>query len=377
MTSQSMRIWRSPSWARSVTARRLRPISRWISCVRPLCRPRAASRSVRVAVERGSMPYSAVTHPLPVLRRNGGTRSSTEAVHSTWVSPNFARHEPSAYLATPGSSVTGRIASEARPEGRILFSAEGRALAEPDQLVGLEAQLPLRVGLAKGHRELGIAVAVGPVHRLYGKPAEGEVCEVVRVDAGLRDHDLELVTALDNEAAARFRADADPVESGRREDRAIRLHRDFEPAVVQRIDQRRIELQQRFAPGAYDETSRCAWRPVRGHAIGERFGIGVAAAIGPVGADEVGVAKRADCAGAVGLAPRPQIAAGKAAEYRRPSGLRAFALQRVEDLLDGVAHPQLGICKVFMTRRRAAAFAYRIRRLPGHRSRAKPRRRLR
>jgi hypothetical protein len=26
-------------------------------------------------------------------------------------------------LATPGSSVTGRIASDARPEGRILFSA--------------------------------------------------------------------------------------------------------------------------------------------------------------------------------------------------------------------------------------------------------------
>jgi len=71
--------------------------------------------------------------------------------------------------------VTGRIASDARPEGRILFSSEGRVLTEPDQLVGLEAQLPLRVGLAKGHRELGIAGAVGPVHRLYGKPAEGEI----------------------------------------------------------------------------------------------------------------------------------------------------------------------------------------------------------
>src|SRR5271163_217929 len=108
-----------------MTARRLRPISRWISWVRPLCRPRVASRSVRVAVERGSMPYSAVTQPFPVLRRNGGTRSSTEAVHSTWVSPNFARHEPSAYFATPGSRVIGRIASGARPEGRMLLSAVG------------------------------------------------------------------------------------------------------------------------------------------------------------------------------------------------------------------------------------------------------------
>ena len=43
-TSQSMRIVRSPSAARSVTARRVRPIRRWISCVRPDCRPSAASR---------------------------------------------------------------------------------------------------------------------------------------------------------------------------------------------------------------------------------------------------------------------------------------------------------------------------------------------
>src|SRR5204863_9489478 len=134
------------------TARRLRPISRWISWVRPLCRPRAASRSVRVAVERGSMPYSAVTQPLPLLRRNGGTRSSTEAVHSTCVSPNFARHEPAAYLATPATRVTERIASASRPEGRMRFSSGGPVLPEPDQLVGLQAQLPPRVGAAKRHR---------------------------------------------------------------------------------------------------------------------------------------------------------------------------------------------------------------------------------
>ena len=40
-----------------------------------------------VLVARGSMPYSAVTHPLPLLRRNGGTRSSTLAVQMTFVLP--------------------------------------------------------------------------------------------------------------------------------------------------------------------------------------------------------------------------------------------------------------------------------------------------
>ena len=73
-----------------------RPIKRWISCVRPLCLPLAASRSLRVWVERGSMPYSAVTQPSPLPRLCGGTRSSTEAVHNTLVPPKAINTEPSA-----------------------------------------------------------------------------------------------------------------------------------------------------------------------------------------------------------------------------------------------------------------------------------------
>jgi hypothetical protein len=42
------------------------------------------------------MPYSAVTQPEPVLRRKGGTRSSTEAAQSTWVLPNRIMQDPSA-----------------------------------------------------------------------------------------------------------------------------------------------------------------------------------------------------------------------------------------------------------------------------------------
>ena len=38
------------------------------------------------------------------------------------------------------------------------------------------------------------------------------------------------------------------------------------------------------------------------------------------------------------LAAGPQVAAGEAAEHRRPAGVGALALQRVEDLLDRVGH---------------------------------------
>jgi hypothetical protein len=63
--------------------------------------PRAASRSLRVFVARGSIPYSAVTQPRPLSFRKGGTRSSTLAVHSTRVSPNSTSTEPSAWRVKP------------------------------------------------------------------------------------------------------------------------------------------------------------------------------------------------------------------------------------------------------------------------------------
>ncbi len=66
MTSQSSVTVRGPSARRSIAARSARPMSRWISRVRPPCLPRAASRAIRSLVERGSMPYSAVTQPAPV-----------------------------------------------------------------------------------------------------------------------------------------------------------------------------------------------------------------------------------------------------------------------------------------------------------------------
>ena len=52
-TSQSTTTWRSPSIVRSQAARNDRPMRRWISTVRPLCLPLAASRSTRSGDEPG------------------------------------------------------------------------------------------------------------------------------------------------------------------------------------------------------------------------------------------------------------------------------------------------------------------------------------
>ncbi len=92
--SQSTVICTSPRVTRSHTARSERAIRRWISWVLPDCLPFAASREARSGVDPGSMEYSAVTHPRPVPRIQGGTRSSTDAVHSTLVCPKVTSTEP-------------------------------------------------------------------------------------------------------------------------------------------------------------------------------------------------------------------------------------------------------------------------------------------
>ena len=86
-TSQSSQSVRSPSAWKSQTLRSARPISRWISTVRPSGRPRETARCVRSPVEAGSSEYSAVIQPLPFPRSQRGMSSSIVAVQSTTVSP--------------------------------------------------------------------------------------------------------------------------------------------------------------------------------------------------------------------------------------------------------------------------------------------------
>src|SRR4051812_46624214 len=101
-------------------ARKLRPIRREISWVRPPTLPLTLSRSPRVLVARGSIAYSAVTQPRPDPLRQRGTPSVTLAVQSTRVLPNSTRTEPSGWMLQLRVRDTGRSWSAARPSGRAM-----------------------------------------------------------------------------------------------------------------------------------------------------------------------------------------------------------------------------------------------------------------
>jgi hypothetical protein len=122
-TSQSTQIVRSPSAVRSTMLRRARPISRWISCVRPEGRPRVISRCERVSVAAGIIAYSPVTQPSPVWCRKGGTRSSILAVQRTRVSPISTSTDPGGCLRKPGVSLIGRNSSSVLPSCLFVLMA--------------------------------------------------------------------------------------------------------------------------------------------------------------------------------------------------------------------------------------------------------------
>src|SRR5438552_8719831 len=140
MTSQSTVTLRGPSALRSMVVRRARPMSRWISNVRPPGRPAMLSRWLRSGVLRGSIAYSALIQPVPLPSRNHGTLSVSAARQRTIVSPNAIRAEPSANFETPTSIVTGRSASAARPSGRLNFATR-RLPQRPQLRVGVRLEL--------------------------------------------------------------------------------------------------------------------------------------------------------------------------------------------------------------------------------------------
>lgn len=63
--------------------------------MQPVCLPLAASRALRVCVERGGMPYSAVAGPGPSAQR--AAAFFDRGGHGTRVSPNSISTEPSAW----------------------------------------------------------------------------------------------------------------------------------------------------------------------------------------------------------------------------------------------------------------------------------------
>ena len=104
MTSQSRVKVRGPSWPSSTEARSARPMSRWISWVRPLCLPLAASRADAGVGAPGQHP---VLGGDPAARRAQQVRRHALLRPSRCRAPRCGRSRPGRALGVPGHASRG------------------------------------------------------------------------------------------------------------------------------------------------------------------------------------------------------------------------------------------------------------------------------
>src|ERR1700749_1514100 len=89
------------------------------------------------------------------------------------------------------------------------------------QFVRLEADPPAWMLLAIIDHELGVAVALRPVHRLQEEVLEVEMGEAAGQGFRLRINQLQFLTRSLHQLGIGFRTDADPVDAIRGRDRPV------------------------------------------------------------------------------------------------------------------------------------------------------------
>ena len=190
---------------------------------------------------------------------------------------------------------------------------------------------------------------------------ERQVLESLRLGPFLWIDKLQLISVYEHQIRARLRADTNPVDALWWKHRAVGFDRDLEAALVERGDQTFIELQQRFSARADDETSVIAVSaPATRDCVGQVVCAGKTPAV-IANPDEVGIAKAADGSRAIGLAARPEIATSETTKYCRAARMKAFALEREEDLFDSVVrHTAPGLARQWRQTPRVAGDKHRI-----------------
>ena len=195
------------------------------------------------------------------------------------------------------------------------------------------------MGAAIGDRRRGIRGQRGAIQRLQEKMVEAEMFEPVGCHAGLRVDQLQLVAPGQPERSARTwgltQIQSMPAGAGSVPLVSTAMEK---PCACRAATRAASTWSSGSPPVSTTNRQRNASPQCRGDGLGQRGRVGEAATAGTVGADKIGVADATRRVGTIGFAAAPQIAAGEAAEHRRPAGVAALALQGVEDFFNGVAH---------------------------------------
>ena len=108
----------------------------------------------------------------------------------------------------------------------------------PENLVCLQAQSPLRMLHAVGDRQFRIREEAGPIHRLQEKMPKVEQTELIGVETLLWKHQFQFLASSLKEACAGLWTYANPIQTRWRRDRPICFDRNFKPARMECVNQR-------------------------------------------------------------------------------------------------------------------------------------------
>src|SRR5450830_216875 len=207
------------------------------------------------------------------------------------------------------------------------------------QLVRLNAQLPLRIVLNLFNCQPRVTCSLEPIHRLQQEMLKVQLFIVGQHLCLLRNDDFKLITFDDLQFGAHLGTHANPVDTGRNRNRAIGLDGNLKADRMHAGNQSLIQLQQRFTAGKHHIFTGCIRsRPQAVDRLRHLIaGLELTAAL-TVGADKVSIAKLANRRAAVFFASAPEIATRKATKHRRTTGMRALALQGIENFFNAVSH---------------------------------------
>ncbi len=161
----------------------------------------------------------------------------------------------------------------------------------------------------------------------------------------LRINQLQFVRICQSEWRSDLRADTKPINMPAQCLRSIGFHRDIEPFGLQRGEQPLIDLKKRLAASENDHAFMLGNGPTRGGGISENSsGIVFRAA------DKIRVTESANRCRPILFPAGPEIATSKSNKHGGAPDIRAFALNGIENLFDGIGHAarsgvQRSICR--------------------------------
>ncbi len=117
--------------------------------------------------------------------------------------------------------------------------------------VGLQAQLPLRMGQAIADRLGCVVLPLRPVHGLEQQPRDPQPFIVFGWSTLLRKDQLQLVGPVEDDRRPRLRADTDPIQARWGRPGSVGLDGDGKAAVVESLDRGAVELKERLTAGAH------------------------------------------------------------------------------------------------------------------------------